>query len=69
MMGSSMGTGNQYIQLVKVLCCKLPTSGKQLPAFHLRSDQGVELRSQRWEARVLPLCHCGPHINSLKDLC
>ena len=28
-----MGRGNQYIQLIKVLYCKLPTTGKQLPAF------------------------------------
>ena len=33
--------GNQYIQLLRVLYCKLPTNGKQLPA-------------QRWEAIVLP---------------
>ena len=31
--GSFMGRGNQYIELVKVLYCKLPTNGKQLPAF------------------------------------
>ena len=31
--GSFMDRGNQYIQLVKVLYCKLPTNGKQLPAF------------------------------------
>ena len=31
--GSFMGRGNQYIQLVKVLYCKLPTNSKQLPAF------------------------------------
>ena len=34
-MGSFMGRRNQCIQLVKVLYCKLPTSGKQLPAFSL----------------------------------
>ena len=32
-MGSFMGRGNQYIQLVKVLYCKLLPIGKQLPAF------------------------------------
>ena len=32
-MGSFVGRGNQYIQLVKVLYCNLPTNGKQLPAF------------------------------------
>ena len=30
-----MERGNQYIQLVKVLYCKLPNNGKQLPAFPL----------------------------------
>ena len=32
-MGSFMGKGNQYIELVKIVYCKLPTNGKQLPAF------------------------------------
>ena len=36
--GNFMGRGNQYIQLVKVLYCKLPTNGKQLPAFPLEVD-------------------------------
>ena len=57
MTGSFMGRGNQYIQLVKVLYCKLPTNGKQLPAFPLEVGLGFELQSQRWEVRVLPLCH------------
>ena len=30
-----MDRGNQYIQFVKVLYCKFPTNGKQLPAFPL----------------------------------
>ena len=34
MMGSWKGRGNQYIQLVKVLYCKLPTNGNQLPLCH-----------------------------------
>ena len=29
--GSWKGRGNQYIQLVKVLYCKLPTNGKTVP--------------------------------------
>ena len=62
-MDSWKGRGNQYIQLLKVLYCKLPTNGKQLPAFPLEVGPGTEPRSQRWEARVLPLCHCGPHYN------
>ena len=54
------GRGNQYIQFVRVLYCKLPTNGKQLPAFPLEAVPGIEPRPQRWEARVLPLCHRGP---------
>ena len=57
--GSWKGRGNQYIQFVRVLYCKLPTNGKQLPAFPLEAVAGIEPRSQRWEARVLPLCHRG----------
>ena len=59
--GSWKGRGNQYIQLVKVLYCKLPTNGKQLPAFPLEAVPGIEPRPQRWEARVLPVCHHSPH--------
>ena len=36
--GSWKGRGNQYIQLVKVLYCKLPTNSKQLPAFPLEVE-------------------------------
>ena len=36
-MGNLKGRGNQYIQFVRVLYCKLPTSGKQLPAFPLEA--------------------------------
>ena len=38
--GSWKGRGNQYIQFVRVLYCKLPTNGKQLPAFPLEAMQG-----------------------------
>ena len=58
--GSWKGSGNQYIQFVRVLYCKLPTNGKQLPAFPLEAVPGTEPRPQRWEVRVLPLCHRGP---------
>ena len=57
MMGSRKGRGNQYIQFIRVLCCKLPTNGKQLPAFPLEQ---TEPRPQRCEVRVLPLCHHDP---------
>ena len=36
-MGSWKGRGNQYIQFVWVLYCKLPTNSKQLPAFPLEA--------------------------------
>ena len=45
--GSWKGRGNQYIQLVTVLYCKLPTNGKQLPAFPLEAVPGTEPRPQR----------------------
>ena len=68
MTGSWKGRGNQYIQLVKVLYCKLPTNGKQLPAFQLEAVPGTEPRPQRWEARVLPLCHRGPPVSFIKTI-
>ena len=48
------------MQSARVVYCKLPTNGKQLPAFPLKAVTGIEPRPQRWEARVLPLCHRGP---------
>ena len=44
---------------------KLPTNGKQLPAFPLEAMTGIEPRPQRWEARVLPLCHRCPSLPSV----
>ena len=58
--GSWKGRGNQSIQFARVLYCKLPTNSKQLPAFPLEAVPGIKPRPQRWEARVLPLCHRGP---------
>ena len=40
MTGSWKVRGNQYIQFVRVLYCKLPTNGKQLPAFPLETVPG-----------------------------
>ena len=59
-MGSWKARGNQYIQFIRLLYCKLPTNSKQLPAFPLNAVPGTEPQPQRWEARVLPLCHCSP---------
>ena len=42
--GSWKGRGNQYIEFVRVLYCKLPTNGKQLPAFPLEAVTGIEPR-------------------------
>ena len=59
-MGSWEGIGNQYVQFIRVLYCKLPTNGKQLPAFPLEAVLGTKPRPQRWEARVLPFCRGPP---------
>ena len=48
--GSWKGRGNQYIQLFKVLYCKLLTNGKQRPAFPLEAVPGTEPQPQRWDA-------------------
>ena len=55
-MCSLVGKGNKYINLVKVLYCKLPTIGEELPTYS-HKVQGLNRRPQRWEARVLPLYH------------
>ena len=49
--GSWKGRGNQYIEFAKVVYCKLPTNGKQLPAFPLEPVQGSDsgLRGGRRE--------------------
>ena len=49
-MGSWKGRGNQYIEFIRVLYCKLLTNDKQLPAFPLEAMPGTEPRPQRWEA-------------------
>ena len=49
------------MQLVKVLYCKMPTISKQLPTSQ-RRVQHLNYTPQRWEASVLPWCHCGHPI-------
>ena len=61
--GSWKGRGNQYLEFIRDLYCNLTTNGKQLPAFPLEAVPGTELRPQRWEARVIPLCHRGPEMD------
>ena len=46
--GSWKGRGNQYIQFVRVLYCKLLINSKQLPAFPLEAVTGIEPRPQSW---------------------
>ena len=38
--GSWKGRGNQYIEFARVVYCKLPINGKQLPAFPLEPVRG-----------------------------
>ena len=66
--GSWKGRGNQYIEFARVVYCKLPTNGKQLPDFPLKAMTGIDPRPQRWEARVLPLCHRGPLAQMLQNV-
>ena len=40
--GSWKGRGNQYIEFARVLYCKVPTNGKQLPAFPHKDLTGIE---------------------------
>ena len=46
--GSWKGRGNQYIQWLKVLYCKLLTNDQQLPAFPLEAVLGTEPEPWRW---------------------
>ena len=46
--GSWKGRGNQYIEFARVVYFKLPTNGKQLPAFPHKALTGIEPRPQRW---------------------
>ena len=59
--GSWKGRGNQYIEFARVVYSKLPTNGKQLPAFPLEPVRGSNpgLRGGRREcyhsATVAPI--------------
>ena len=56
--GSWKGRGNQYTEFIRDVYCKLPTNGKQLPAFPFEAVAGIEPRPQRWEARPTVLKGC-----------
>ena len=47
-----VGRGNQYIQLVKILHCKLPTIGKQLPTLQC-NVWGLNCRPQRRDSECV----------------
>ena len=51
-----MGRGKQYIQLIKVLFCKLLTICKKLPTFS-HGVWGLNYRPQRREESLLQLRH------------
>ena len=55
---SFVGRGNQYIQLVKVLYCKLSTISEQLPTFPHKVC-GLNHQPQSSEVSVLLLLHRG----------
>ena len=55
--GSWKGGGNQYIQFVRVLYCKLPTNSKQLPAFPLQAVPGTEARPLFGPSKKPLKCH------------
>ena len=65
--GSWKGRGNQYIQFIRVLYCKLRTNGKQLPAFPLEVVRGLNpgLRGGRREC-YHSATHRGPLYKLLK---
>ena len=56
------GRGNQYIKLVQVWYCKLPTIGKQ-PQTYPRKVRGLNHQPQRWEVSMLPLRHRGSFVS------
>ena len=60
--GSWKGRGNQYIQFVRVLYCKLPNNGKQLPAFPLQAILGTKPWSQRWPLQDVRWKICFPFV-------
>ena len=66
--GSWKGRGNQYIEFARVVYCKLPTNGKQLPAFPLEPVWGSNpsLRGGRREcyhsATVAPGFECEDNL-------
>ena len=72
MTGSSVGRGNQYIQLVKVLYCKGPTNHKLLPAFPLEvgRDTNSNVRGGRQEcSQSATVAHMDNYVHLLCHVC
>ena len=65
--GTLVGRGNQYVQLVKVLYCKLPTIGKILPTYP-HKVRGLNHRPQRWEGVVQRVSWKCNHSNSMEEI-
>ena len=61
--GSWKGRGNQYIQFIRVLYCKLPTNGKQLPASQLEAVLETKPQPQRWEAKCYHSATVAPRMS------
>ena len=63
--GSWKGRGNQYIEFIRVLYCKLPTNGKQLPAFPLEAMLEMRCESNHSIIVIFPVHHTCICFNSL----
>ena len=65
-MGSWKRRGNQYIQFVRALYCKLPTNGKQLPAFPLEAVPGTKPPTSEMGGKSVTTLPSWPPVLSLK---
>ena len=67
MASSFMGRRNQYIQLVKVLYCKLLSIGKQLSTFP-HTVRGLNHRPRIWKASVVSCATLAPVMFQMLQL-
>ena len=61
-----MGRGNQYIQLVKVMCCKLPTIGKKSQSFPTWGS-GFETPTSEVGGECVTTAPPWPQISDISD--
>ena len=66
-MGSWKGRGNQYIQFIRVLYCKLPTNSKQLPAFPLEAIHGSGNFQLYSDMIAFTMCSSRVHLHCYID--